>query len=83
MKLLQLQYLGEIARRDLNISYAAKALHTSQSGISRQIALLERGGLRIGIAILTEGNPWTSYGESTLKGVARRILKGLPRVRPG
>ncbi|MEY3660166.1 MAG: CysB family HTH-type transcriptional regulator [Pseudohongiellaceae bacterium] len=42
MKLLQLQYLGEIARRDLNISYAAKALHTSQSGISRQIALLER-----------------------------------------
>ena len=51
--------------------------------VNHQIALLERGGLRIGIAILTEGNPWTSYGESTLKGVARRILKGLPRVRPG
>lgn len=42
MKLLQLQYLGEIARQGLNISQAAQVLHTSQSGISRQIALLEQ-----------------------------------------
>lgn len=42
MKLLQLQYLGEIVHQGLNISLAAQALHTSQSGVSRQIALLEQ-----------------------------------------
>lgn len=41
MTLRQLRYLCEIARRDLNISAAAKALHTSQPGISKQIRLLE------------------------------------------
>lgn len=48
MKLLQLQYLGEIARQGLSISQAAASLHTSQSGISRQLALLEQElGLQI------------------------------------
>lgn len=48
MKLLQLQYLGEIARQGLNISQAAAFLHTSQSGVSRQISLLEQElGLQI------------------------------------
>jgi LysR family cys regulon transcriptional activator len=41
MKLLQLYYLDEIVRQGLNISMAANALHTSQSGVSRQIAELE------------------------------------------
>lgn len=48
MKLLQLQYLGEIVRQGLNISQAAAVLHTSQSGVSRQISLLEQElGLQI------------------------------------
>ncbi|MES2603466.1 MAG: CysB family HTH-type transcriptional regulator [Pseudomonadota bacterium] len=48
MKLQQLQYLGEIVRQGLSISQAATSLHTSQSGVSRQIALLERElGLQI------------------------------------
>ncbi len=48
MKLQQLQYLGEIVRQGLSISQAATALHTSQSGISRQVALLEQElGLQI------------------------------------
>lgn len=49
--------------------------------VNHQIALLTRDELRIGVAILTEGNPWTSYGEKTLREVARRLLRGLPRVR--
>lgn len=49
--------------------------------VNHQIALLERGDLRIGVAILTEGNPWTIYGETTLREVARRLLEDLPRVR--
>src|SRR5262245_18750763 len=41
MKLHQLRYLCEIARRDLSFSGAAAALHTSQPGISKQMRLLE------------------------------------------
>jgi LysR family cys regulon transcriptional activator len=41
MKLHQLRYISEVARQELNISQAALALHTSQSGVSKQIQLLE------------------------------------------
>jgi LysR family transcriptional regulator, cys regulon transcriptional activator len=41
MKLLQLQYIREIVRQGLSVSQASEALHTSQSGVSRQIQLLE------------------------------------------
>ena len=41
MKLQQLRYLTEIARRNLNVSEAAEALHTSQPGVSKQIRALE------------------------------------------
>jgi len=41
MKLQQLRYLREVAKRGLNLSEAAEALHTSQPGISKQIRLLE------------------------------------------
>ena len=37
MKIQQLRYLTEIARRGLNVSEAAEALHTSQPGVSKQI----------------------------------------------
>ncbi len=48
MKLSQLTYVREIARRDLSISAAADALHTSQPGISNQVQLLEHElGLKI------------------------------------
>ena len=33
--------LAEVARRDLNVSEAAEALHTSQPGVSKQIKALE------------------------------------------
>jgi LysR family cys regulon transcriptional activator len=42
MNLQQLRYICEIAQRGLNISLAAKALNTSQSGISKQIKRLEQ-----------------------------------------
>lgn len=41
MKLQQLKYLTEVARRGLNVSEAAEALHTSQPGVSKQIRALE------------------------------------------
>jgi LysR family transcriptional regulator, cys regulon transcriptional activator len=41
MNLIQLRYIREIVRQNLSISNASEALHTSQSGVSRQIQLLE------------------------------------------
>ncbi len=41
MKLRQLHYIHEVARRGLNITAASEALHTSQPGVSKQIRLLE------------------------------------------
>ena len=41
MKLHQLRYLVTIVQHGLNISAAARALHTSQPGVSKQIKLLE------------------------------------------
>ena len=41
MKLQQLRYVLEVVRHDLNVTAAANDLYTSQSGVSRQIRLLE------------------------------------------
>ncbi|HUR41714.1 MAG TPA: HTH-type transcriptional regulator CysB [Verrucomicrobiae bacterium] len=41
MKLRQLHYIHEVARRGLNVTAAAEALHTSQPGVSKQIRMLE------------------------------------------
>jgi LysR family transcriptional regulator, cys regulon transcriptional activator len=41
MKLHQLRYLVSVADNDLNITAAAKALHTSQPGVSKQLKMLE------------------------------------------
>ena len=41
MKLQQLKFLQEVVARGFNVSAAAKSLHTSQSGVSYQVRLLE------------------------------------------
>lgn len=48
MKLQQLRYIWEVARRELNVSATAEGLYTSQPGISKQIRLFEEElGLQI------------------------------------
>ncbi len=46
--------------------------------VNHQIAVLQRGKWRIGIAILTQDNPAAGYGQQTLRTVAKRLLHGLP-----
>jgi len=42
MKLMQLRYILEISRNELNISNAAESLYTSQPGVSKQVRKLEQ-----------------------------------------
>jgi hypothetical protein len=42
-----------------------------------QSALLEGGEKRAALAILTVDNPSHEYGTETIRGVARRVLRGL------
>ena len=47
--------------------------------VDHQVALLTREGRRLGVAVMTEGNPSHEYGKETLEEVAARLLRGLPR----
>src|ERR1700704_3943988 len=67
MTLLQLKILREIARQSLNISAAAKALNTSQPGVSRQIQMLER---ELGLSLLVR----TKNRVVALSSIGERIL---------
>lgn len=50
MKLHQLRYIWEVAKRGLNVSQAAEHLYSSQPGLSKQIRLLEE---ELGVQIFT------------------------------
>ncbi len=83
MKLQQLRYLCEVANQGLNLSKAAKKLHTSQPGISKQIQLLED---ELGVEIFVRNGKRvtkiTPPGQIMLE-IAERILsetKNLKRV---
>jgi beta-lactamase class A len=45
--------------------------------VDHQVALLTRGGRRVSVAILTYADGSHAYGKATLRGVARRLLRGL------
>ena len=74
MKIQQLRYLSEVARRDLSVSAAAEALHTSQPGVSRQIKELED---ELGVEIFVRhGKRLTAVTEPgrAVLAIAERIL---------
>jgi len=81
MKLQQLRYLREVAKRRLNLSEAAEALHTSQPGISKQIRQLED---ELGVDILVRNGKRvvdvTEPGRAIL-GIAERILQDAENLR--
>jgi Beta-lactamase enzyme family len=49
--------------------------HTSRGHLVHQVARLERRGLAIAIAVLTDGNPNDGYGRTTIRGIAARLLR--------
>jgi hypothetical protein len=49
--------------------------------VDHQVALLRRGRLRVAFAVMTTANGSHAYGKRTLRGVFRRLLRGLGRVQ--
>jgi LysR family transcriptional regulator, cys regulon transcriptional activator len=81
MNLQQLRYLCGVADHELNLSKAAKALHTSQPGITRQIRQFEEE-LRTEL-LVRRGNrisALTEPGRAVVE-IARRILRDLDNLR--
>ena len=73
MNLQQFRYVSEVARRNLNVSEAAEALHTSQPGISKQIRGLEE---ELGTAIFVrQGRRFTAMTDA-----GREIVAAIDRI---
>jgi hypothetical protein len=51
--------------------------------VDHQVGLLRRGEHRVAIAVMTVNNPSHAYGKATLRGVSRRLLRGLGARRTG
>ncbi len=81
MKLNQLRYICEVARRGLNVSAAAEALYTSQPGVSKQIRLLED---ELGVQIFARSGKQlsrvTPAGEAII-AESERILARVANIR--
>jgi LysR family cys regulon transcriptional activator len=81
MKLQQLRCMTEVARRHLNVSEAAEALHTSQPGVSKQIRALED---ELGVQVFVRhGKRLVSVTEPgrAVIAIAERILSEAQNLR--
>jgi hypothetical protein len=63
------------------IARAARRAHAKvffkggwRNGITHQVALLERGGRRLALAVLTSGSPSIAYAQETIERIASRVL---------
>lgn len=81
MKLNQLRYICEVARRGLNVSAAAEALYTSQPGVSKQIRLLEE---ELGVQIFSRSGKHLTHvtpAGADILAEAERILAQVGNIR--
>ncbi len=81
MKLQQLKIIREVAKQHLNVTVAAKALYTSQPGLSKQIKQLEE---ELGVVIFERSGRQltqvTPAGEKILQRV-EQVLSGIDDIR--
>lgn len=81
MKIQQLKYVREVARRGLSISAAASALYASQPGVSNQVQQLEE---ELGLQIFERHGKRltgiTPVGKSVI-AMAERVLQDVENIR--
>ena len=49
-----------------------------EEGLYNEVALLERGPVRFGVAVLTDGDPSMEYGQQTIAGVGAELISRAP-----
>jgi hypothetical protein len=54
---------------------------SGSGAVDHQVALLRRGEHRVAVAVMTTSNGTHSYGKETLRGVFKRVLRGLEAAR--
>jgi zinc D-Ala-D-Ala dipeptidase len=51
---------------------------TDAGRLVHAVGMFERGGERVSLAVLTDGNPSHDYGTDTIRGAAERAFRGVP-----
>ena len=59
-------------------SYFKGGWGSATGAVDHQVVLLARGDERVALAIMTANDGTHAYGNETLRGVAKRLLRGLP-----
>ena len=77
MKLHQLRYVVAVVQQDLNITAAARILHTSQPGVSKQIKLLED---ELGFQVFKRDGRNLSRLTAAGKGVVDHAMRVIEEV---
>jgi hypothetical protein len=72
--------VGRVAPRGWEL-YFKGGWGSGSGAVDHQVALLTRGPLRVAIAVMTTANGSHAYGKATLRGVFRRLLRGLRGVQ--
>jgi hypothetical protein len=65
-----------VARPRWQVFFKTGAL--PERGLFNEVGLLERGPVRLTIAVFTDGDPSMGYGEQTIEGVASNLLARAP-----
>ena len=69
--------VGQVKPRGFNL-YFKGGWGSGSGAADHQVALLRNGRYRVAVAVMTTGNPSHGYAKQTLRGVFRRLLRGLP-----
>jgi hypothetical protein len=72
--------VGRVAPRGWEL-YFKGGWGSGTGAVDHQVALLRRGPYRVSVAVMTTANGSHAYGKATLRGVFRRLLRGLGGVQ--
>ena len=64
-----------VGRARAHVANLAHFLKTPLTVLANEAARLERGRVRIGLAVFTDHNPTSSYGKDTIRGITQRLLR--------